>query len=167
MNPILAIDPGVSGGIAFCDDEGIAYAKKMPKTGGDCYDFFLSLKASVDKDITCYLERVGGFMAVRDGEGGERNSASAHTMFAFGFNYGFLQGLLHAMNIPVVLVGPQNWQSTLNLPKKGSIPKGEWKNYLKSEAQRRYPGIKVTLNTADALLILSYGKMDQKMERAV
>lgn len=33
--------------------------------------------------------------------------------------------------------------------------KREWKNKLKAEAQRRYPDIKVTLGTADALLILS------------
>jgi len=34
----------------------------------------------------------------------------------------------------------------------------QWKNKLKAEAQRLYPDIKVTLKTADALLILEATK---------
>jgi hypothetical protein len=34
--------------------------------------------------------------------------------------------------------------------------KSEWKNKLKAEAQRRFPDLKVTLKTADALLILEW-----------
>lgn len=37
--------------------------------------------------------------------------------------------------------------------------KAEWKNKLKAEAQRRYPTLASTLKTADALLILEYGRL--------
>lgn len=165
---ILAIDPGVSGGIAFLDEEGNAWVRNMPETDGDFCDFILELKASSKGSIICYLEKVGGFMAQRDKDGKQKNVAAAHNMFTFGNNFGFMRGVLHAMTVPVEMVLPAHWQSTLSIPKKvkgmGNTP---WKNLLKEEAQRRYPELKVTLNTADALLILSYGKIDQRRERLV
>ena len=38
------------------------------------------------------------------------------------------------------------------------MAKTEWKNKLKGLAQRLYPREKVTLNTADAILLAHYGK---------
>lgn len=38
--------------------------------------------------------------------------------------------------------------------------KTAWKNKLKAEAQRLFPSIKVTLKTADALLIYEYAKKE-------
>jgi hypothetical protein len=46
----------------------------------------------------------------------------------------------------------------MGLGTKGKSSKTEWKNKLKGEAQRLFPSEDVTLDTADALLILEYSK---------
>jgi hypothetical protein len=38
-----------------------------------------------------------------------------------------------------------------------------WKNKLKTRAQQLYPGIKVTLANADALLILRYAELEERV----
>jgi crossover junction endodeoxyribonuclease RuvC len=78
-------------------------------------------------------------------------------MFRFGRNFGFILGVFAALKIPVELVRPQKWQKALSLGTSAAhASKTAWKNHLKAEAQRRFPDQKVTLATADALLLLSY-----------
>ena len=61
------------------------------------------------------------------------------------------------MGVRIVRVRPHDWQKHLRLgTKKDCSGTTEWKNKLKSEAIRRFPTQKVTLATADALLILDY-----------
>ena len=56
-----------------------------------------------------------------------------------------------------VLVRPQTWQKDFGLGTASRCAsKSEWKNKLKAEAQRRFPHLGVTLQTADALLILEW-----------
>ena len=58
------------------------------------------------------------------------------------------------MEIRLVLVRPQVWQKGFGLGTASACAKkSEWKNKLKGEAQRRFPELRVTLGTADALLI--------------
>ena len=45
-------------------------------------------------------------------------------------------------------------QKHIGVGTRGGMSKTEWKNKLKSEAQRRYPDQTVTLATADGLLIM-------------
>ena len=77
-------------------------------------------------------------------------------MFKFGRGVGVLIGALMAFGWRVIEVTPQKWQKHIGLGTRGSMSKTEWKNKLKSEAQRRYPDLTVTLSTADALLIMEY-----------
>jgi hypothetical protein len=78
-------------------------------------------------------------------------------MFKFGEGFGFLQGVIMSASTKLVLVRPQEWQKFFSLGTAAACTgKREWKNKLKSEAQRRYPQLDVTLKTADALLILDY-----------
>jgi len=154
MTPIIACDPGKSGGIAYMDQEGIVTASSMPDTEGDVYDHIQSLVAGGARPV-CVMERVRGFMGAK---------APGSAMFNFGMGYGFIQGVLMGMGVPLELVDPAKWQKTFSLGKKSECSgTTEWKNKLKSEAQRRFPHLKVTLGTADALLILSW-KMD-KLDR--
>ena len=79
-------------------------------------------------------------------------------MFNFGRGGGVMHGSMLALGIRIVEVTPQRWQKWLGIgTSKGSASKTAWKNKLKAEAQRRNPDAKVTLATADALLILEYG----------
>ena len=150
MKTILAIDPGTSGGIAFFG-VGPAVAYAMPATFGDTVALlreFAATAATEGHTIECVLERVGGFV-------GKGQPGSA--MFRFGESFGFLQGVIQTLGIPLVLVRPQDWQKGFSLGTASSCAnKRDWKNKLKDEAQRRYPHLKVTLATADALLLGTY-----------
>jgi hypothetical protein len=53
------------------------------------------------------------------------------------------------------MVPPKKWQKVIGFQKRPGEEQRVWKNRLKEEAQRRFPSVKVTLNNADALLILA------------
>lgn len=143
---ILAIDPGASGGLAWHDGEAV-HSKAMPDTEGDVAILLDELREHGDVEV--FLELVGGFVG--------RPQAGSH-MFAFGRNFGFFLGVCAGAKLPLRLVRPQEWQKSAKVGSKGSATDNEWKNKLKAEAQRRYPGHKVTLKTADALLILDWAR---------
>lgn len=142
----IAIDPGASGGLAWQDADGQPQSCKMPATEGDVVDLLRSL--AISAPATAYVEKVGGFT-------GQGQPGSA--MFTFGRGVGVLHGALLALGVRVIEVTPQKWQGYIGIgTSKGSVSKTAWKNKLKSEAQRRFPDQKVTLSTADALLMLEY-----------
>lgn len=152
-NYFLGIDPGSSGGLAHVHDLADAGAVAMPDTDRDAWGWFCRWR---EYPVIAAIEKVGGFMG-----GGGKNLASAHTMFAFGRSYGLLLGLLVASEISYVEVPPGTWQRGLGVPpKKKSETRVAWKNRLKSVAQARFPRLKVTLATADALLIALYCKQE-------
>lgn len=138
---ILAIDPGKSGGLA-CRSAGFTDCYAMPETDGDVVDKLQELSALSCERI-CYIEKVGGFIA------GSKLPGSA--MFNFGHGRGVIMGALMAFGWRIIEVTPQRWQGWLCIGKCGGD-----KGKLKAEAQRRFPALKVTLKTADALLILDY-----------
>ena len=98
----------------------------------------------------------------------------------------FVEGFLVALGIPFELVTPQKWQKEVGL-RFPPVNKGQYdglsdsertdekkrisglnakrkrdnKNMMKELAQRIYPHLKVTLDTADALLILHYAQKNQ------
>ena len=150
MKTILAIDPGLSGGLAV-SRFGKTECYPMPATGGDQLALVRDVKtaAAVEAvELVCVLEEVGGFA-------GKAQPGSA--MFRFGENYGFLKGVIQALEIRLMLVRPQVWQKGFGLGTASACAsKTIWKNKLKAEAQRRFPHLKVTHKTADALLILEY-----------
>jgi hypothetical protein len=145
----LGIDPGTAGGLAILLPEPpYAVAVPMPATGRDVSDW---LRAHAP-GATATIEKVGGFIRV----GGD-NVGPGPAMFRFGFSAGLLHGCLTALGIPFEEVTPKRWQQALGVPaRKPGEPKAHWKARLKDIAQRRFPGVRVTLATADALLIAWY-----------
>jgi len=133
----LAIDPGVSGGIAIGLDYPMLF--NMPETAHDLAE--LIKDHAIER---AFVEEVGGFI-------GKEQPGSR--MFTFGMNAGVIKGILAALAIPTVYVRPQKWQAALGLGTSNGLDKNKWKNKLKSRAQQLYPQHKVTLATADALLI--------------
>ena len=148
MKSILAIDPGASGGFALASRD-ITECFPTPPTTGDICDLVRSLKAEHDLYV-CYIEDIPKFT------GKLIPSSSAAVLFE---NYGFTQGVLMAMGVPTIRVRPQEWQKHFSLGTARACGSTTvWKNKLKAEAQRRFPNCKVTLKTADALLILDYAR---------
>jgi hypothetical protein len=134
---IIACDPGWSG--AFVTIYGV---HSMPSTPNDIVDLLgvLMVGSSV-----LVIEQVGGFA-------GKGQPGSA--MFRFGENFGLVIGAAIALGYRVERVTPQKWIKAHGLGTRGALTKAEWKRKLKSKAQELYPNLKVTLETADALLIL-------------
>lgn len=145
---VIAIDPGLSGGVAYKRNLQPAQAVPMPATEGDLVDLLRSLTAHAPESIA-YVEEVGGYIG---------KAQPASSAFKFGRNFGFILGVLQTLGVRVELVRPQRWQKSLACGSaSGCASKTEWKNKLKSAAQRLYPQLKPTLATADALLILDFG----------
>ena len=150
---IIGIDPGKSGGIArirysldkrrHLFKEPIYDAYKCPKTIMDMV-VILKMFNHLPSKPKCFLESVHAFPT--DG----RSSA-----FKFGMNFGIWQGILSALDIETILVTPQRWQKPYGLPKI----KKERKHKLKEIAIQR-SGLKVTLNTADAICLVIHGEND-------
>ena len=147
MELIIAIDPGVSGGIAWIDD-GVVRCAPMPEGMTEQADLIRSLS------IQCHcwvvvMERVGTY---RPG-----NSGPAAATFAR--HCGHLEAILYMCGISTEQVTPNKWMSSI-----GTWPKDkqERKKAIREAMARRYPHLKVTLKVADALGILTYALRHDK-----
>ena len=152
---IIAIDPGKTGGIAYkLDNASLDAAMPMPETEGDILETICHVhESSTDpRNAVAYIEQVGGFVKGRPAPGSR--------MFNFGRNFGYLLGVLQGLHFRIELVRPQEWQKAFGLGASNGN-KTKWKNKLKQKAQQLFPEQKVTLSTADALLLLEYGKRKQ------
>lgn len=138
----------------------------MPETRRGCID--LIVQAMEDylgpEPIVAYVEKITGWIP----DGG------ASQMFEFGKSVERVSCILETLGIRIIEITPQAWQKALGLGKAdrmkaapgasdaekkaiktyNSSCKRDWKNKLKAEAERRFPGQKITLKTSDALLIL-------------
>ena len=145
----IGVDPGVSGGIAWIDDDG-PHAEKMPSTELDTWSVIQSVGGH---ESFALIERVHSMP--------KQGVAST---FKFGTNYGILRGQLAAASDVTGLawddVSPQKWQKAFGLPSLkdcgGSITKK--KNFHKAKAQQLFPSLKITHAIADALLIAEYAR---------
>ena len=142
MKPIIAIDPGASGGIAWRDADGITRAEPMPTGMTAQADLLRSLVASLPGAVAV-LEKVGGYMP--------GNSGPAACTFAR--HCGHLEAALYLLGVPSEQVAPGVWMKAL-----GALPseKPERKRAIREAMARRYPALAVTLKTADALGILTW-----------
>jgi len=136
---ILAVDPGVSGGMAYYRDGEITLRKFTDE------DEFISYVKSHGECEQAVVEHVPKYIG---------NQMMASHSFTLGYNMGFEVGAIKGLDIPVDLVRPQKWQGSI--PGLKGVTGHKRKKLLKEHAQRLYPGLKVTLATADALLILNH-----------
>lgn len=143
MKTYIGIDPGGSGGIATINSDGkLIQVVKMPDTPLDILNY---IRGYDPDNIICCIERVHGM----PGMGGA-------SMFKFGKNFGYLTMALLANNIQTYDPTPQKWMKAFQLVRGKTESKTEWKNRLKAMAQQMYPQAKITLSTADAILIAAY-----------
>lgn len=139
----MGLDPGASGGVALLSAEGVVVTTlKAPETDRDLFDFMAYFADRV---------RMGALELVHSSP--QMGVASA---FTFGNNYGALRMSLIAAGVPFETVTPQKWQKALSCMSKGD------KNVTKRKAQELFPGIKVTHNIADALLIAEWCRREHR-----
>ena len=146
--PLLAFDPGMSGGFALDDGANPLVTGNMPDESG-IVDLIRSFKATC-KDGEVWVEDIPKFV------GRVIPGAAVAVLFR---NFGFIVGCAEGLGLRIRLVRPQAWQANLGLGTKVSAGSTTlWKNKLKGEAARRFPNAHVTLASADALLILDHAR---------
>lgn len=144
MKKVIGIDPGKGGGIAVVDAESHSVVEvcPMPDTLYDISEFIERHRDCV----SCYIESVHSM----PGQG-------VASTFTFGQYFGYVQMAVVCHKVRSVEVIPSKWQQLLGMKSKKGEAKVSHKNRLKGRAQQLFPHAKVTLKTADALLIAEYG----------
>ena len=94
MKTYIGIDPGKSGALALLTEDGQCTVVPFHESAD-----IAILKAASGPSSVCCLEKVGAM----PGQG-------VVSMFNFGHNLGYIEGLLQAFDIPYQLVPPQTWK---------------------------------------------------------
>jgi len=85
-----------------------------------------------------------------------RPTNGAKQNYTIGWVVGTLEAMLMFFAIANVTKTPSTWMKYFNMKKEASESDTQWKNRLKAKALELYPGAKVTLWNADAILIAKY-----------
>lgn len=148
MALIVAIDPGVNGGIALLDRDGVVQVQKMPGTDIDVVSFLVEV-SNTAKEVDCYLEEPPLYA-------GKNIPGSA--IGKLMWNTGVLYGAAVCLGWKMHRIRPAIWQKAHTCGTKGELSSTAWKNKLKARAAELFPTVDVTLWNADALLILDAAK---------
>ncbi len=148
MALIVAIDPGVNGGLALLDRDGVVTVQKMPGTDIDVVSFLVEV-SNTAKEVDCYLEEPPLYA-------GKNIPGSA--IGKLMWNTGVLYGAAVCLGWKMHRVRPAIWQKAHTCGTKGELSSTAWKNKLKARAAELFPTVDVTLWNADALLILDAAK---------
>jgi hypothetical protein len=158
---LIAIDPGKAGGIAWAD-ELKAEAVAMPDSEYGIWELVYDL-ADTEDDRACVLEHqhnrpppgkrknARGQLESYQGRGSTAN-------WTLSGNYHGLRMALIAADLEFEEVSPTKWQKPLGLVFRGvdRLSYEQKKRRHKAEAERIFRGMRVTLATADALLMLEF-----------
>lgn len=141
----IGIDPGKSGAMAVKRDDGEVEAYVYDDA---VYAAVLRGIGESGEEAVCCLERVGAM----PGQG-------VTSMFNFGQNFGYIQGLLTACEIPYEVVRPQTWKKEFGVTKD--------KNTSVEVCRRLFPGVsllrterctKAHDGIAEAVLMCEYAR---------
>lgn len=141
----LGIDPGKSGGVAVVSPRGrLIWAIKMPQTERDLWD---ELNPLVHTRALIEKPNLGHPLT------------SKHSMAKLYGNYCSLRMALIGSKIEFEEITPAKWMRGMSIPaRQKSMTSTQWKNVLKQKAQQLAPHEKVTLATADAILIAMFAR---------
>lgn len=144
-NIYIGIDPGKSGGICVIEDKFIK-AFPCPSNIKDMAIIFaMAISVNETKRVIAYIEKVWA-----------RPTDAKGSIWKFAENYGTWKGIAGAYEVDLIEVSPQKWIRYFDTPK---LDKARRKRYLKDKAKSMHPNLKkVTLKTADAILIATYAK---------
>lgn len=139
----IGCDPGKSGALAVIWPD-----ERVDVVTFDEDEYRDMLKSVDGNKAKCCLERVGAMP-----------KQGVNSMFHFGKNYGFIQGLLTAYSIPYELVTPQKWKKEFQVT-------GD-KNSSIAVCKRLFPNVSLRRtdrcrkdddNMAESLLMAEYAK---------
>lgn len=146
----VGIDPGQTGAIAVLSDGGIPKVWEWPGDEIAAAEIVREIVFSFDVCL-CALEAVSAMP-----------KQGVSSTFKFGANWGIWRGILAALQVPFILVRPQEWQKNI-VPKKASPDE---KPSL-AVARRMFPDVdmhrKKDHGMADALLLAYYAKQHGKL----
>ncbi len=179
---IIAVDPGVHGGLAWKFGKEALGVRPIPEHRSDLIALLRQLVGKDPENCVAYVEQVAAYIP----------DSGASMMFEFGVQSERPTCILECLNVRIVMMPPKRWQKELGLErdKRAPVPKPpdhldkfnktqwnrehaeeikgiksqnskaqrDWKKFLRDEAQRRFPTMRgITLGTCDALLILDAG----------
>jgi hypothetical protein len=143
MRFFLGIDPGQSGGWAIIDED-IGFVDGHLFSEADFTENRCINNAAYRFELAC-LEKVHSMPG---------NGVSS--MFKFGENFGWWQGVMDALSIPYELITPQRWMKTV-LDSGDRSPE-----HRMAFAKRRWPDAPLTRKkdsgVADALCLAEYAR---------
>ena len=147
MKIFIAVDPGASGGFAISYGADLDDVEVRPWR--DETEWLIDLSMLADhpdaESLVAIVEHVPPYVG---------KAIPSSSAFKLGKNFGYICGTIRALQIPLHLSRPAEWQKGLEGVKAASGSKK--KRVLRDHAVRLFPTIKgVTLKTADALLILN------------
>jgi hypothetical protein len=133
----IGIDPGASGAIAVVFGSGNVCWIKNDSTEHELANWIADL--TLAHELAAVIEQVNAMP-----------KQGVSSTFKFGKSFGFLIGILTALQVPYESYRPQVWQKHMRCLTKGD------KNVSKAAAQRLWPTVKITHANADALLIAEF-----------
>jgi hypothetical protein len=153
MKVTIGIDPGKSGGYAI--GWGGLHSINLHTLGED-FEFVEHIQDLKDHPDVTSLEAVVELVPPFAGK-----MIPSSSSFKLGENYGFIQGVLRMAEIPFTLVRPQEWQKGLSGLQ--GLTSNKRKKVLMNHAKRFFPNTngRITLKTADAILILRHFLINQ------
>lgn len=157
----IGIDPGVGGGIALVTAAGYATALPMPQTRGDLAAWFRDAAGHRPAFAVVEQQTPRPTMVYDRLLRRPRPTILKSTCLLYA-SYEAACALLAAFRVPHEECPPKRWQGALKIvPRKKGEETRAWKNRLKAKAQQLFPSLKVTLATADALLLAEYCKRER------
>ena len=141
----IGVAPGKNGGIAVLSDIKKNIVVRL-FSEEELIHICKTFTQTLPEDCKCVLEKVNAM----PGQG-------VVSMFNFGQNYGFIQGVLKAYNIPFELVPPQKWKKEFSVTSD--------KNTSIEVAKRLFPQVNLKATErckkdhdgmAEALLLAEY-----------
>lgn len=150
---IIGIDPGANGGIAYWKN-GTVKVVKMPRELEDLSKF-LDYILSISERPLVFMEKV----QIRMDDSSEENRGKQFRIQKMMEGYERLKITMSMKEIPFILVHPMSWQSYLKLrDAMNKESKTERKTRYVGVAGRLYPMVKTTKWSADALLLVEFGR---------
>ncbi len=143
----IGIDPGKSGALAVLNEDGSSIIYPFSVEG------YREILADYSTEnfkcrAKCCLEHVSAM----PGQG-------VVSMFTFGENFGFIQGLLTAFEIPYELVRPQKWKKEFSITADKNQAIDVCKRLFPNAILKRTDRCKVDdSNFAEALLMAEYAR---------
>lgn len=152
----IGIDPGLNGGIAFVNEQGLGLVYVTPVIGGKEYD----IQAMKKHLQSAPKEKLFAVIENQISMPGQGLTSTLQT----GKGFGIWIGLLAGLNVSYQVVGAQAWQKRLFTGVKGNL---ETKEKSEVIAKRLFPEVdfrrsdratKAHDGLTDAILIAEYGR---------